>query len=86
MCLPVSLSAQFTPCELRWYAVTQDGSPNSPGVLLSQAAAFDSRRQVEVFFGGENPITGVRPTSATWEWKSRPAHPAQTPTRTRLEE
>jgi len=30
--------------------------------------AFDSQRQVTVFFGGENSLTYVRPTSETWEW------------------
>lgn len=68
VCLPFSLFAQFDPCELRWYNVTPDGSPNSPGVLLDQACAFDSRRQVAVFFGGDNALTGVFSTSDTWEW------------------
>src|SRR5580765_6601415 len=67
-CLPFSLMAQFNPCELTWYNVTLAGSPNSPGVLLGQAVAFDSRRQVAVFFGGDNPLTSVFSTSETWEW------------------
>lgn len=63
-----NLSAQFNPCELRWLNVIPDGTANSPGVLIGQAVAFDSQRQVAVFFGGENPLTGVRSTSETWEW------------------
>jgi len=63
-CLPVSLVAQFNPCELTWYHVD---TPNSPGLLLGQASAFDSWRQAAVLFGGNNPLTGVHSTSDTWE-------------------
>src|SRR6185295_3201637 len=66
--LSVNLSAQYNPCNLTWYNVIYDGTANSPGALIGQASAFDSQRQVEVFFGGENPLTGVFHTSDTWEW------------------
>jgi hypothetical protein len=65
---PFSLSAQYNPCELRWLNVVRDGTANSPGVFINQAVAFDSRRQVTVFFGGQNQLAGVLHTSETWEW------------------
>jgi hypothetical protein len=65
------LCAQFNPCALTWHNVVRDGTPNSPGVLINQAVAFDSRRQVAVLFGGNNPLTGVFDTSDTWEWNGQ---------------
>jgi hypothetical protein len=63
--IPAILLAQADPCALTWYRVN---SPNSPGQFVGQAVAYDSQRQVAVLFGGENPLTGVHSTSATWEW------------------
>lgn len=65
---PFDLSAQYNPCDLTWRNLIRDGTANSPGVLLNQAVAFDSQRQVTVFFGGENALTSVFDTSDTWEW------------------
>src|SRR5262245_62893838 len=63
--LPFAASGQPDPCALNFDGVN---SPNSPGLLIGQASAYDSRRQVAVLFGGENPLTGVFSTSNTWEW------------------
>ena len=59
------LHAQMDTCGLTWHQVN---SPNSPGQLVRQAVAYDSQRHVAVLFGGENQLTGVHSTSATWEW------------------
>lgn len=68
VCLPFSLFAQVNVCQLTWFNVIPDGTPNSPGLMLGQAMAFDSRRQATVLFGGGNPQTGPLYTSDTWEW------------------
>ena len=65
VCLSLNLSAQLDRCSLTWQRINP---PNTPDLLLGQATAYDSRRQVAVLFGGSNPLTGVRPTSDTWEW------------------
>ena len=63
--LPFTVSGQIDPCELTWQRLN---SPNSTGLLIGQASAYDSERQVAVLFGGNNPLTGVHSTSNTWEW------------------
>ena len=63
--LTVDGFAQADPCALTWQRIN---SPNSPGQLTGQAVAYDSQRHVAVLFGGSNPLTGIRSTSATWEW------------------
>jgi hypothetical protein len=67
-CLPCGLFAQVDPCSLAWHRILPANSPNSPGLLINQAVAYDSRRHVAVLFGGENPYTEVFSTSDTWEW------------------
>jgi hypothetical protein len=57
--------AQLDPCSL---SISQLDPPNSPGQLIGQASAYDDWRQVAVLFGGNNPLTGVRSSSNTWEW------------------
>ena len=63
--LPFSLSAQIDPCGLTWHQIN---APNSPGLLIGQASAYDSQRHVAVLFGGHNPLTGILNTRDTWEW------------------
>jgi hypothetical protein len=60
--------SQYDPCALTWREVGRRDSTNSPGKLVSQAVAHDSRRGRTILFGGNNPFSGVFYTDQTWEW------------------
>ncbi|MHC1769635.1 MAG: hypothetical protein AB9869_36025 [Verrucomicrobiia bacterium] len=59
------VSAQLDPCGLHWRRVT---ASNSSGQLVGRASAYDSARGVTVFFGGNNPLTGVHHRGEIWQW------------------
>jgi hypothetical protein len=62
-CLAFTTSGQVDPCGLTWQRVN---SPNSPGLWIQRAWAYDSQREVAVLFGGGKP--GAPYMSETWEW------------------
>lgn len=63
--LPFAMWGQPDPCALDFDLIE---TPNSPGLLIGWASAYDDRRQAAVMFGGHNPLTRVHQTSNTWEW------------------